>query len=182
MVKATLLSCLMLPLMLGACAKQSAPPVAKAESPLKPIATIQELMDGEVDPSADVIWDSTGTIIDAKGVHDMSPKNDEQWKEVRRKTITLIEATNLLMMDGRHVASVAFAGDATAKSLGSAEIEKRISENRQAFIGFAQALQQVGMDTLKAVDARDVDKMTELGGTMDEVCEDCHKTFWYPSK
>jgi hypothetical protein len=33
-----------------------------------------------------------------------------------------------------------------------------------------------------AVDQRDVQKFSDLGGSLDEVCEACHKTFWYPDQ
>jgi cytochrome c556 len=29
-------------------------------------------------------------------------------------------------------------------------------------------------------DKKDVPAVTTLGGTLDEVCESCHKVFWYP--
>jgi hypothetical protein len=38
------------------------------------------------------------------------------------------------------------------------------------------------MNTIQAIDRRDLDAMLELGGTLDEVCESCHITFWYPNQ
>ena len=43
--------------------------------------------------------------MSAKGVEEKMPRTDEEWKEVRRKAIMLLEATNPLQMPGRHVAS-----------------------------------------------------------------------------
>jgi cytochrome c556 len=33
-----------------------------------------------------------------------------------------------------------------------------------------------------AADKRDVAAITDVGGTLDEVCESCHKLFWYPDE
>src|SRR3954471_13542281 len=66
--------------------------------------TIKDIMDGVVDPSADYLWDSVSTIVTRKGVEERRPRTDEDWKNVRRRAIELIEAPNLLIMDGRKVA------------------------------------------------------------------------------
>src|SRR5262244_1102226 len=58
-------------------------------------ATIKDIMDSMVDPGADFIWESVATVISAKGVEDRAPHTDEEWKEVRRRAIMLMEATNL---------------------------------------------------------------------------------------
>src|SRR2546422_1189109 len=75
-----------------------------AESPLRPTATIKDIMDSMVDPSADTLWESVATIVSAAGTEERRPKTDEDWTNVRRAAIRLIEGTNLLVMDGRHVA------------------------------------------------------------------------------
>ena len=67
-------------------------------------ATIKDIMDSIVDPGADGIWGAVETVVSAKGVEEKQPHTDEEWKEVRRKAIMLLEATNLLQMPGRHVA------------------------------------------------------------------------------
>src|SRR5215467_8126508 len=87
---------------------QTAAPVAKAAAAPAPdfrlTGTIKDLMDGVVDPSADYLWDSVSTIVTRKGIEERRPRTDEDWKNVRRHAIALIEAPNLLMMEGRKVA------------------------------------------------------------------------------
>ena len=68
---------------------------------IHPSASLQEVMDGIVDPSADGMWDAVETTVDKDGEHDKQPRSAEEWAEVRRKTITLIEAANLLVIVGR---------------------------------------------------------------------------------
>src|SRR5437879_4321010 len=77
---------------------------AQPAVPLQPIATIKDLMDGTVDPSADVVWDSVETVTNAAGTEDKRPRTEQEWKEVRNNAIRVIEAANLIIMDGRRVA------------------------------------------------------------------------------
>jgi hypothetical protein len=43
-----------------------------SQPPFLPTATIQDLMDSEIDPAADFIWGSVGTIVTAAGVEEHS--------------------------------------------------------------------------------------------------------------
>ena len=40
----------------------------------------------------------------AKGSVEKYPRTDEEWKELRRRTIQVMEGANLLLIPGRHVA------------------------------------------------------------------------------
>ena len=37
-------------------------------------------------------------------------------------------------------------------------------------------------EAIKAVDAKDIDKVSDAGGTIDSACEGCHLQFWYPDQ
>jgi hypothetical protein len=77
-------------LLLTACTtpeKTSAP----AQTEFRPTATIKDIMDSVIDPSADELWESVSTTVDATGLHEKFPQTDEEWKEVRRDAIRLIE-------------------------------------------------------------------------------------------
>jgi hypothetical protein len=136
-------------------------------------------MDSVVDPSADYIWKSVRTIVDAKGIHDYQPRTEADWHEVRRRAILLAEVANLLDVPGRRVAH----GDRTYEDhqqLNVAEIQKRIDSNHAALVGFAAALRDTGLKLVAAADKKDVGAITQLGSTLDSVCEACHLVFWYP--
>jgi hypothetical protein len=70
-------------------------------------ATIKDLMDSTMDPNADALWDSVEVDATLAGVTKKEPKTDDDWKVLKRHAITLTEISNLLLMDGRHVASPA---------------------------------------------------------------------------
>ena len=169
---------------LSGCSQESAKiTTAAPESLFRIIATIQEIMDSEVDPSADFLWGSVGFIATVKGVEDKQPRTDKEWVAVRHNALTLVEATNLLVMDGRLVAHEGKPLDEEEKGgiEDPKEIQKAIEEKRAAFIGFAHGLQDAGMQMLKAIDSKDIVAMGVAGEKMDAACEACHRTFWYPN-
>jgi hypothetical protein len=145
------------------------------------LASIRELMDSEVDPAADFLWASVASISTRAGLEERQPRTDEEWLEVRRHAVTLSEAPNLLIMKGRRV-SATYVPSAGAGELDSNDVQKKIDENPQAFVALAQNLQDAAVKTLAAVDAKDPVALFELGGTIDEACEACHVTFWYPNQ
>ena len=166
---------------LSACAKQEAK-TAAPPSPLNPVASIIDLMSGQIDPAADFLWDAVATTSTAKGLLEKQPRTDEEWATVRRQALALIEGVNLLMMDGR---VVAHPGQSLENPPGPGDLSPdqslaTITAERATFIAYARALQDAGLLALKAIDARNVDDFLEAGGTIDEACEQCHKKFWYP--
>jgi len=53
--------------------------------------SIRDLMDSIVDPSADVIWGASGTIVDKdQGIVELFPKTAEGWMDVRRAAVRII--------------------------------------------------------------------------------------------
>jgi cytochrome c556 len=146
-------------------------------------ATIQDLMDGIVDPSADTLWDSVAYIASTQGIEDRRPRTEDEWKAVRTSAITLIESANLLSMPGRRVA--ADAPGSVAPGLGElshAEIQQRIGAGHESFVQFARNLQDAALKALAAIDAKDPQGLMDAGGTIDEACEACHVTYWYPNQ
>jgi hypothetical protein len=152
-----------------------------ANPPFVATATIQDLMDSEIDPAADFLWASVGTVITAAGVDNRQPRTDAQWQELRRRAITLVEATNLLVIPGRHVARTAFASEGRGV-LNSEEIERKLAADPASFNAFALALRVVAQRELVAIDHRDVAALSAAGEAMDGACEACHVANWYPSE
>jgi hypothetical protein len=146
----------------------------------KVYTTIKDLMDSIVDPSADVVWGAVGTVVDQDGAHDTFPKSQEEWLNVRRAAIRIVEGANLLMMPGREAAPPGSKSEAPGVELEPPEITVLMRKNRTAFDTFARALQTVGAEAVQASDAQDTAALLEIGGRMQDVCESCHQIFWYP--
>jgi cytochrome c5 len=114
---------------------------------------IHHLMEVVVDPQADVFWNSSGTINDASGQHDLTPTTDEGWFATQSAAATVAEMGNLLM-------TPQFA-------------EGRGTDWNQ----FARSLVEIGMLAEKAAADRNPGAVLEVGDTMDKVCEACHQVY-----
>jgi hypothetical protein len=145
-------------------------------------SSIKDIMESIIDPSADVLWGAVGTVVDKQGIQDLAPKTQEEWLDVRRAAVRIIEGGNLLIMPGREAAPVGAKSDAPGVELEPAEITVLINKKRKSFNAFARALQALGLEALKASEAKNTDMVIEIGGRMEDVCESCHKTFWYPQE
>ena len=152
-----------------------------AESPLRPTATIKDIMDSMVDPSADMLWESVATIVSAAGTEERRPKTDQQWTDVRRAAIRLIEGTNLLVMEGRHVAKPGEKSENPGIELEPEQMEKLINDDRAAFIKLAHGLHDAALPALKAIDAKNAEGLLDAGEGIDTACENCHLKYWYPN-
>ncbi len=137
-------------------------------------------MDSVVDPSSDYLWESVATIVTKAGTEERRPRTEEQWKEVRRRAIALIEAPNLLIMEGRKVAKPGEKSENPGIELGPEEIQAVIDGDRLTFMQRAHALQDAGLKALAAIDAKNVDGLSDAGEAIDEACEQCHLKYWYP--
>ncbi|OLC51656.1 MAG: hypothetical protein AUH43_02210 [Acidobacteria bacterium 13_1_40CM_65_14] len=120
--------------------------------PFKPVADVKQLMQGAIDPSADVIWEATGTIISKDGVLERRPKNQAEWDTVRNAAIMLTESGNLLMMSPR-----AKDGDVWMKR--------------------SQEMIDTGVAAWKAAEAKNVDQLFTIGGDVYEACSHCHQEY-----
>jgi hypothetical protein len=150
------------------------------ESVLRPTATIKDIMDSMVDPGADTLWESVATIVSAAGVEERQPRTDEEWTNVRRHAVMLVEATNLLLMEGRQVAKKGERAENPEVELGPEEIEKVIKDDRTSWVNFAHALHDAALPALKATEARDPKALLDAGEAIDTACENCHLKYWYP--
>ena len=165
---------------LTACTEQTA--TTEAESPYKITATIQDIMDAQVDPAADEIWNSVASIVTATGVEEKQPRTDEEWEALKLKAFLLIEGGNLLAMPGRKVAPEGAALDPGELAGETPEaMQKAMETNRSAWVQLAQGLHDAGLEVMKAIEAKSPDQLISAGEVLDTACENCHSTFWYPN-
>lgn len=140
-------------MLVAACGERNEPSLAtSAGPPYQSITTIQDTMAWILDPAADVIWSSAGTIITAQGHQELAPTTDEGWAKVLHAAATLAEAGNLLMMPGRA------AGD--------------------DWVEYAQGLTAAGQLAIKAAQDQDDEALFEAGGRLYQVCRACHSQYW----
>jgi hypothetical protein len=147
------------------------------------VGTVKEIMEGIVDPSADVVWESVATSITAAGVEERAPKTDDEWAVVQHSALMLAEAANLLKVRGREIAR---PGDATANSgvdapeLTPDEIQEKVNRDWSLWLRHADRLQETAVKAWQIANARDVNGIVEVGDAIDKACESCHLEYWYP--
>jgi len=105
-----------------------------------------------LDPAADVIWDSAGTVITAQGSEELAPTTDEGWQSVLNSAAVITEAGNLLMLPGR--------------------------SQGQDWNEYSNGLIDAGKLALLAAEKHDADVLFEAGGRIYQVCLACHNQYW----
>jgi hypothetical protein len=135
-------------LLVGSCAQPAPEP-----PPFKPIATTIELMRSVVDPAADVLWGSVGSIVTAEGTEDFFPRSEEEWIVVENACVVLMESGNLLMIGDR-------------------------ARDRGDWMTHAQGLVDAGRLALDAARSRNPDQIFAIGGEVYASCDSCHQKYW----
>lgn len=139
----------------------------------------------QVDPAADALWASVSTTVTAAGEEELAPSTPEEWDQVHAHALTLIEASNLLLIEGRHVVreGVEHLEDhGTPGNLTAEEAEAAINANRAVYVGFVTAMRSTGQDFLTAIEARNTQGIMDAGHSLEHICEGCHLKFWYPGQ
>ena len=62
------------------------------------------------------------------------------------------------------------------------KIDALLKSQRPAWIAHAHVLHEAAMEALRAIDAKNIDGISDAGGTIDAACEGCHLQFWYPEQ
>ncbi|WP_288415960.1 hypothetical protein [uncultured Novosphingobium sp.] len=138
-------------LLLPGCKQADQPkPEAKPENDKE---LVHHFMEDQVQPTAMVFWNSVQFISDEKGFRQVKPQNDAEWKRVEDAMLHLQDLSATLQTP--------------EYSAGRGE----------EWNGFAQAVSDVAKQAEAATKSRDTKRMFEVGGTLDNVCESCHKAY-----
>lgn len=121
----------------------------KPQPPIKAVATREEIMHHLVIPNAQVVWGAVGTISTLESVVEKQPKTDDEWFNVESSATILMEAGNLLMMDGRAIDS-------------------------GKWIEYARALRESADTVRQAAKKHDPVALFDRGGDLFESCQGCH--------
>jgi cytochrome c556 len=164
----------------GCAAPAPEQPPAPAEPPFRPVASIREVMNSVIDPSVDEVWNAVRSVVDDGRLTDHAPVKDEDWAEVRRHALVVIEAANLLLMHDRPVAPPGAPSLAPGVELTPEEIRSLIDKNPDGWNFYVQEFQDSLKPALAAIDAKNAQALFDAGEKIDTTCENCHSTFWYP--
>lgn len=134
---------------LAGCSR-SAPP--EPPPPYNTSIDLQDLMEHVFDPTAEVVWGASGTMVDFEGEHDLSSRTEDAWAKVHDGAMLLAESGNLLLLPGR-------------------------LQPGKAWTAQAQKLSMLGIEAMRAVDARDKAALLRIGGDIHDACEECHRVY-----
>ena len=166
----------------AASACTSEPQEPSLAPPYQPTTTIQDIMLSIVDPAADTIWESVATIVTFGNIEERRPSTEEEWQALHREGVRLVEATNLLLMPGRDVAHPGFQSENPGIELEPEEVQALIDEDRATWNRLLGNYYQAAVTMLRAIEARDADRLFDEGGPLDVTCEQCHQRYWYPGQ
>ena len=130
-------------------------PAAEGESgppPFKPVATVDQVMDGIVVPNSEAIWDA---VVYTNGELVTAPKTDDDWYNLQMNAYAMAEAGNLLMMAPRAI-------------------------DDSDWMKFSVALVDQSRAAVRAAEAKDVQQLLVAGGDVYTVCTDCHRQYVTP--
>ena len=171
--------------LVAACSKPAPEQPKAAEPEYRPVASIREVMNSVIDPNIDPVWDSVKSVlehgVDNGKLTDKLPTTDEDWAVIKRHALVVSEAANLLLMPTRPVAPPGAPSLAPGVELKPEEIRALIDKNPEGWAFYVHEFQDSLKPALAAIDAKNAQELFNVGGKIDETCENCHSTFWYPS-
>lgn len=128
------------------------PPPPPATPPFTTTLNMKQLMEWVMDPAADVIWDSVKSIITETGTREIAPHTDAEWDAVRNAAATVMEAGNLLMIEGR-------------------------AKDNKAWMAAARRLSDAANQAIKAAQAKNTEALFTEGGNIYKACSACHAQY-----
>ena len=152
---------------------------------MKPVVSVKELMEYMIDPASDYVFDSVKTIVQPNGkVVEIVPKTDEDWKKLQVGAVTMLEGIYLLKVQRPFAPSgdVNNSVGADANELSPAEIAAKVQKDPVEWNARIEALRNVGLQVLEIVKRKNTKELWDASENLDEACEACHRSYWYPKE
>jgi hypothetical protein len=152
---------------------------------MKPVVSVKELMEYMIDPASDYVFDSVKTIVQPNGkVVEIVPKTDDDWKKLQVGAVTMLEGIYLLKVQRPFTP----AGDVNnsvgpdANELSPTEIAAKVQKDPVEWNARIEALRNVGLQVLEIVKKKNTQELWDASENLDEACEACHRSYWYPKE
>jgi hypothetical protein len=151
---------------------------------MKPVVSVKELMRDMLDPIADNIFDSVRIVEDKHGVVETVPKTDEDWEKIRIGATTMAEGVYLLKVP-RPFTPPGDLNNSTgpdAVELSPDQIKAKLEKDPVEWNARIEALRNVGLEVLEIVKRKDAKELWDASDNLDNACEGCHRSYWYPGE
>jgi hypothetical protein len=178
---------------LSACSGAPAPPPATSAAlprgnvlwgDMKPVVSVKELMKYMIDPVSDNLFDAVGSTVTKQGAVDKVPKTEEDWDKVRYGAIGLAEGAYLLKVK-RPFTPPGQDNDyqgPEAVELSAAQITAKVEKDPVEWNARIEALRNVALEALDVAKRKDVNELWDVGENLENACESCHRSYWYPGE
>jgi hypothetical protein len=144
--------------------------------------SVKELMANMIDPISDNVFDAVWWESDLNGFREHKPQTDEDWEKIRIGAVTLAEGIFLLKVPRPFApeGDVNNSAGPNASELSPDQIQALVDKDPVLWDARIQAIRNVALATLEAVEMRDSQAVFQAATDLDEACEGCHIKFWYP--
>ncbi len=156
---------------LAACGKPAHPPRK---------VTIQEYMEGEINPAGEFLFHSVQDISDAQGTRLKAPHSEADWKAVRDQLQVLRDAPIVLTARDLKAAPPGFKSEHPSVESSPEWIQHALETDRANFNGHAFRLRRAADVAMKAAEAKDPRGLQRALDGVDKACESCHLRYFYP--
>lgn len=150
-----------------------------------PVPTVHEAMKDVIAPQTQVVWDVSNNLMDDDGNPVASRLDDAQWEQIAAASQRIRDMSLTLAMAGHVTAAapgVKIDGEGNPEGTTAAQVQGFIDADRAAFAEDARVLAASADTLVAAARAKDAAKVSDVAGTLDQVCEACHQRFWYPQQ
>ena len=124
----------------------------RSSSLVTPIASMKEIMNGMVTPASDAVFAAVSTSVTKQGTEEKAPKDDAEWQALANKAAMLVEAGNLMLVDGR-------------------------LKDKGDWVKLTQAYIDASKVALDAARAHKPDAIYASGEAIDKSCDACHEKY-----
>ena len=120
-----------------------------------PVASVKQIMRGMVAPAANGVYNAVSTTVTAQGTQEVFPRNDREWEAIGASAVTLVEAANLLKVDGR-------------------------ARDRSDWMRMSDAMSKAAMVAYRAAERKDIEGLLASGEVLNNSCDSCHRNYDVP--
>ena len=154
--------------------------------PAEPKPTLHEVMAGSIDPIADVVWETSSKTYGEDGTGKPGMLNDADWLKIQHAARKLHDGA-MAIADNPAIAATLpgvkiLDEGVVAEAVTAADVARYIERDRPGLTQHARELSSLALAIEAAAKARDAVTTVRLSEELDDVCESCHKQFWYPDQ
>lgn len=146
----------------------------------KPV-NVHQLMKAGIAPQTQVVWDVSNKTLEDEGAK-LQPA---EWDKIVKAASAVKSASTKLVTAPRLLAAAPnekIQDEGAPGAFGAKEVQAVIDANPAVFHAFAQQLAAVMDEVTASAKTKDVAKLNDAAGRLDQVCEACHQQFWYPNQ